>query len=73
MEKAARNISRTITDGKQLKWGRDSIEDNPKSGRPPEARTEEIFSKVEDFAPIDGRVQISIMFWGWTKRRHFGF
>lgn len=46
---------------KQFKWGRESIHDDPKCGRPLEARTDEIIKKVEDLVLIDRRVKVSVI------------
>ena len=46
---------------KQFKWGRESIHDDPKCGRPLEARTEEIINKVEDLVLTDRRVKVSVI------------
>ncbi|KAF2890828.1 hypothetical protein ILUMI_15345 [Ignelater luminosus] len=45
---------------KQFRWGRESINDDPKCERPLEARTEDI-NKVEDLVLTDRRVKVSVI------------
>lgn len=44
---------------KQFKWGRDSIADDPRPGRPLEATTPEMCRKIEDLVLKDRRVKVS--------------
>lgn len=44
---------------KQFKWGRESIEDDPHTGRPVEASSPEVCKKVEDLIMADRRVKIA--------------
>lgn len=44
---------------KQFKWGRKSIEDDPRSGRPVEVTSSEMCKKIEDFVMHDRRVKVA--------------
>lgn len=44
---------------KQFKWGRQSIEDDPRTGRPADATTPEVCQKVEDLVMQDRRIKVS--------------
>jgi len=44
---------------KQFKWGRDSIEDDPHTGRPMDATSEEMCQKLESLVLADRRMKVS--------------
>ena len=46
---------------KQFKWGRESIEDNLRSGRPVELSSKKMCQKVEDMILQDRRVKVSVI------------
>jgi len=45
---------------KQFKWDRNSIEDDPRAGRPSDASTDEMYQAVEDFVMADRRVTVQV-------------
>ena len=44
---------------KQCKWGRYSLEDDPRSGRPSDVITDKMCQVLEAFVPADRRVKVS--------------
>jgi len=44
---------------KQFKWGRDSVDDDFRSGRPSDVITDEMCQVLESFVPADHRVKVS--------------
>lgn len=44
---------------KQFKWGRDSVEDDPRSGRPSDVITDEMCQAVEAFVLADRQIKVS--------------
>ena len=44
---------------KQFKWGRESIKEDPHTGRPVEATSEEMCQKLESLILADGRMKVS--------------
>ena len=46
---------------KQIKWGKERIEDDLRSGRPVEASSKEMCQKVEDMILQDCRVKVSVI------------
>jgi len=44
---------------KQFKWGRDSIEDDPHTGRPVDTTSEEMCQKLESLNLADRRMKVS--------------
>ena len=45
---------------KQLKWSRNSIEDDRRGGRPSDASTDEVYQAVEDIIMADRRVTLKV-------------
>ena len=46
---------------KQFKWGRESIEDDSRSGRPVEESSKEMCQNVEGMISQDRRVKVSVI------------
>ncbi|RZB40204.1 HTH 29 domain containing protein [Asbolus verrucosus] len=46
---------------KQFKWGRESVEDDPRPGRPAEATNKAVCKKIKDLVLEERRIKISFI------------